>query len=233
MEDFITRTEKIPFYRNYDIIVAGGGVSGMAAALAAVREGKKVLLIEKTCTLGGLATNGHVNFFVPMCNGRGKRIIFGMVDEFLKLAIRYGYDGLSPEWKNGEPSEPTNVRFCTKFSPWIFAIAMTDLLVSSGVQILFDTIVTDVIMKGQVCEGLLIQNKSGRSYCTASAYIDATGDADILYRAGVPTVQGKNYFTYFGYCATQESCRKVAETGNFAYLSYWGDPWREYRSLRT
>ena len=222
MEDFITRTEKIPFYRHYDIIVAGGGVSGMAAALAAVREGKKVLLIEKTCTLGGLATSGHVNFFVPMCNGRGKRIIFGMVDEFLKLAVRFGYDTIPPEWKNGEPSGPTKVRFCTKFSPWIFAIAMTDLLVSSGVQILFDTIVTDVIMKGQVCEGLLIQNKSGRSCCTASAYIDATGDADILYRAGVPTVQGKNYFTYFGYCATKETCRKAAETGDFAYLSNWG-----------
>ena len=66
-------------------------------------------------------------------------------------------------------------------------------------QILFDTIVTDVIMKGRNCKGLLIQNKSGRSYCTAKVYVDATGDADLLFRAGVPTVQGKNYFTYIGY----------------------------------
>jgi len=222
MESFITRTEKIPFYRNYDIIVSGGGVAGVAAALAAAREGKRVLLIEKTCILGGLATIGHINLFVPLCNGRGKQIISGMAEELLKLSIRYGYDTIPAEWKDGEPKKPTNVRYVTRFSPWIFAIALTDLLTSSGVQILFDTIVSDVIMKGRICEGLLIQNKSGRSYCTASAYIDATGDADLLFRAGVPTVQGKNYFTYYGFGVTVESCRKVAETGNFAFLNAGG-----------
>ena len=222
MEAFIERTEKIPFYRNYDVIVAGGGVAGVAAALAAVREGKRVLLIEKACILGGLATIGHINFFVPMCNGRGKQIIAGMAEELLRLSVRYGYDTIPAEWKNGEPAEPTNVRYVTRFSPWIFAIALTDLLTSSGVQILFDTIVTDVLMKGRNCEGLLIQNKSGRSYCTASVYIDTTGDADLLFRAGVPTVQGKNYFTYIGHGVTVESCRRVAETGNFACLNAGG-----------
>ena len=222
MKKSITRTEEIPFYRNYDIIVSGGGVAGVAAALAAAREGKKVLLIEKTCILGGLATIGLINLFVPMCNGRGKQIISGMAEELLKLSIRYGYDSVPPEWKNGEPAEPTEARYITRFSPWIFAIALTDLLAASGVQILFDTIVTDVIMKGRVCEGLLIQNKSGRSYCTASAYIDTTGDADILFRAGVPTVQGKNYFTYYGFGVTVDSCRKVAETGDFRFLNARG-----------
>ena len=98
MEAFIERTEKIPFYRNYDVIVAGGGVAGVAAALAAVREGKRVLLIEKTCILGGLATIGHINFFVPMCNGRGKQIIAGMAEELLRLSVRYGlYDPVGME----------------------------------------------------------------------------------------------------------------------------------------
>ncbi|MBO5791987.1 MAG: FAD-dependent oxidoreductase [Lentisphaeria bacterium] len=219
MEKFITRTEKIPFYSHYEIIVAGGGVAGAAAALAAAREGKKVLLIEKSCILGGLATIGLVNYFVPMCNGRGKKIISGMAEEFLNLSIRYGYDTLPDDWKNGEPEAPTNARYVTRFSPWIFALALTELLHSTGVEILFDTVVTDVIMEKGRCEGLLIQNKSGRSFCTASAYIDATGDADILFRAGVPTVQGKNYFTYQGFSVTVDSCRKVAETGNFAFLN--------------
>ena len=221
MEKFITKTEKIPFYRNYDIIVAGGGVAGVAAALSAARQGKEVLLIEKSCALGGLATIGHVNFFVPMCNGRGRQIIAGMAEEFLQLAIRYGYNTLPQEWKNGEPETPTNARYMTKFSPWIFAVALTDLLIASNVHILFDTIVTDVIMKDRVCEGVLIQNKAGRSYCTAKVCIDATGDADLLYRAGVPTVQGKNYFTYYGFAATQESCRKAAESGDFSCIYEW------------
>ena len=63
---------------HYDIIVAGGGVAGVSAAVQAARVGKRVLLIEKSMKLGGLATLGLVNFFVPMCNGRGKPIIFGM-----------------------------------------------------------------------------------------------------------------------------------------------------------
>ena len=63
---------------HFDILVAGGGLAGAAAALEAARHGKKVLLVEKSMKLGGLATLGLINFFVPMCNGRGKQIIFGM-----------------------------------------------------------------------------------------------------------------------------------------------------------
>ena len=69
----------------YDVLVAGGGLSGVAAALSAGRCGKRVLLIEKQCSLGGLATTGLVNFWVPLCNGRGKMIIRGMAEEFLNL----------------------------------------------------------------------------------------------------------------------------------------------------
>ena len=73
--DTVQRNDNIPVCGNYDVIVAGGGVAGVAAAVSAARLGKKVLLIEKTVALGGLATNGIINLFVPMCNGRGKQII--------------------------------------------------------------------------------------------------------------------------------------------------------------
>ena len=74
--------EKIPVRtKSYDVLVAGGGVAGIAAALTARRAGKKVLLIEKSTILGGLATLGLVNLFVPMCNGRGKQIIYGLAEE--------------------------------------------------------------------------------------------------------------------------------------------------------
>ena len=73
---------------DYDVIVAGGGVAGVAAAVSASRMGKRTLLIEKTIGLGGLATNGLVNLFVPMCNGRGVQIIKGMVEEMLRLSVK-------------------------------------------------------------------------------------------------------------------------------------------------
>ena len=69
----------------YDVIVAGGGVAGVAAAVSAARMGKKILHTEKTISLGGLATIGLVNLFVPMCNGRGTKIIRVWRRNFLTL----------------------------------------------------------------------------------------------------------------------------------------------------
>ena len=77
-----------PVVDNYDIIVAGGGVAGVAAALSARRKGKRVMLIEKNILVGGLATIGLINLFVSMCNGRGIKIIKGMCSELIKIACR-------------------------------------------------------------------------------------------------------------------------------------------------
>ena len=85
----------------YDLIVCGGGIAGCAAALEGVRQGLKTLLLEKSCLLGGLATIGLVNYFVPMCNHRGRQICRGMAEEFLRLSVRYGYDTLPEVWRDG------------------------------------------------------------------------------------------------------------------------------------
>ena len=82
--------EEVPQKGKYDVLVAGGGVAGVAAAVSAARQGKKVLLVEKSVKLGGLATLGLINLFVPMCNGRGKQIIFGMAQELAELSVAYG-----------------------------------------------------------------------------------------------------------------------------------------------
>ena len=97
--DFISFTKKLKKEKYHDVIVAGGGVAGVAAALTAAKTGKSVLLLEKTTLLGGLATAGLINLFVPMCNGRGKQIIFGLAEELLRDSIRYGYATLPEEWK--------------------------------------------------------------------------------------------------------------------------------------
>ena len=68
--EFVQFSRNVPVRESYDVIVAGGGVAGSAAALSAARHGKKVLLLEKSTMLGGLATMGLINFFVPMCDGR-------------------------------------------------------------------------------------------------------------------------------------------------------------------
>ena len=203
---------------DYDIIVAGGGVAGVAAAVSARRMGKSVLIIEKTIGLGGLATSGLINLFVPMCNGRGIQITKGMVDEMVKLATKYGYDTIPEVWKNGDPGNNEQRRYETRFSAPIFTLALTELVTTEGIDILFDTVITKPVMKSNVCKGLIVENKTGCEYYGAKIVIDTTGDADVLFRAGVPTVDGKNYHTYLTMGANIDSCREVVESGNISKL---------------
>ncbi len=224
----ITLNETLELKGSYDVIVAGGGVAGAAAALSVARRGKSVLLIEKAICLGGLATIGLVNMFVSMCNGRGKQIIKGMADEFLRLSYQHGYDNLPEAWQSGahEITENTNERLVTRYSAPIFALELTKLLHESGVKLLFDTVVTRPVMDGNICKGLVVENKSGREYYEGKMIIDTTGDADVLYRAGVPTVQGKNYHTFVGEGLTLETCRRAIEHEDVSQLLvyfYGGD----------
>ena len=77
MEQYIKEELKIPLSPSVDVVVAGGGIAGISAALAAARSGAKVLLIEKQCILGGLATAGLVTIYLPLCDGRGNQMSHG------------------------------------------------------------------------------------------------------------------------------------------------------------
>lgn len=221
---FIEECGKVPHKGSFDVIVAGGGVAGVAAAISASRAGKKVLLIEKSVILGGLATLGLINLFVPMCNGRGKQIIFGMAEELLRESIKYGYDTIPQEWKNGEPTGEAKNRYVTRFSACIFALVLTEMIKQSGVTLLFDSVVSKPVMDGGHCKGLIVENKSGREYYEGKIIIDTTGDSDILYRAGVPTFQGGNYFTYCAIATNFDSMQKAIDAQDIskAFHYLWG-----------
>lgn len=197
--------------KKYDVIVAGGGVAGVAAAITARRRGKSVLLLEKSNILGGLATLGLVNLFVPMCNGRGTQIIFGLADEWFYAASKYGYDTIPDNWQTGEK------RMVNRYSPYIFALQLTEQIQKEGVDLLFDCIGSQPVMEGNLCKGVITESKSGREYYEAGMVIDTTGDADLLRRAGVPVVLGKNFYTYVGKKITLESCQKAVEHQNIRY----------------
>ncbi len=225
-------SKKLTVKKSYDVIVCGGGVSGVAAAVSAARNGCSTLLIEKSNALGGLATIGLINLFVPMCNGRGKQIIFGLCEKWVRLSAEYGYDTIPEEWKNGEPTEPTTVRYIQRFSPYIFALQLTEEVLSSGADLLYDCIACDPVMEGNICRGVTTESKGGTEYYECKMLIDTTGDCDLLRRAGVPTVEGKNYFTYIGRKITLDTCREALESGDIrrVYKNYgggginlWGD----------
>ena len=203
----------IPVAGKYDVIVAGAGVAGIAAAVSAHRMGKRVLILEKSMELGGLATLGQINLHVPMCNGRGKRIIKGMMDEFIDLSVKNGFIVTPDEWQAGEPKEETSARYAVQFSACMFALTLNEFLKNEGVDLSFDTIASEPVMEKGHCKGLIVENKSGRSFFEAGVVVVTTGDADILFRAGVPTVNGTNYHSYFAYTIDIDPCRMAADSG--------------------
>lgn len=83
-----------------EVIVVGGGIAGVAAAVAAARSGADVLLLEKGALLGGLATNGLISWYEPLCDGHGEQLMTGLAEELLRLSIRYGDDTLPRIWKD-------------------------------------------------------------------------------------------------------------------------------------
>ncbi len=173
----------------YDVAVCGGGFAGISAALAAAREGKKVVLFEKEYMLGGLGTAGLVTIYLPLCDGYGHQVSFGVAEELLKLSITYGAEGSYPEnWLDhiGTRTEKDK-RYLVQYNPQIFAILAEKLLMEAGVDILYGSYVVDVQVEEQRIKNLFVENKSGRCACEVTSVVDATGDCDIAKFAGVPT----------------------------------------------
>ena len=87
MDKIIEKQRDLEIYGNYDVVVCGGGIAGISAALAAARTGAKTLLIENSYLLGGLATSGLVAIYLPLCDGEGHQLSFGIAEELLRLSV--------------------------------------------------------------------------------------------------------------------------------------------------
>ena len=174
----------------YDVVVAGGGVAGIAAALAARRSGaERVLLIEREFALGGLATLGLITIFMPLCDGYGHQLSFGLAEELFRLSVQHGAEDSLPECWLGEGSlaERRKRRFEAQYSAPLFMLEAEQLLNDEGVEILFGTSVCAVQLDGDRIDALILENRSGRSAVAGGAFIDATGDAAICTLAGEET----------------------------------------------
>jgi len=85
-------TREIPAEEGFDLVVAGGGPAGTAAAVCAARLGAKVLLVEATGCLGGMGTSGLVTAFDPMANGE-RMLVGGLMREIVTTMHRRGFLG--------------------------------------------------------------------------------------------------------------------------------------------
>jgi len=199
------------FEESYDVVVAGAGVAGVAAALECARRGLRAALVEKTVLVGGLATTGLVNIYLPLCDGRGHQVLFGIAEELLHLSIKYGPGDVPKDW-------PARGRYLTPFSPASFVLALDEVLLEAGVHLWLDTLVSEPATSGTRVTGLVVENKSGRGTLKAQCVIDATGDADVAYRAGATCVESENWLSLWGVETSLARARKAAEDASTGLL---------------
>lgn len=182
------------FQRSYDVVVVGGGVAGIAAALESARNGYKTALIEKTVFPGGLATSGMIQIYLPLCDGFGQQIIGGIAEELLRLSIRYGPGDVPANWH-----QPGKARLMTHFSPSSFILALDEVLGEAGVELWLDTVFCSPVLTGNTVSGIEVENKTGRGLILGKRFVDASGDADLLFRAGAECMEGQNWLSYWAH----------------------------------
>jgi len=186
----IKETLSTPIAHKCDVLVVGGGFAGIAAALSAARLGKKVILVEKSYYLGGLGTSGLVTIYLPICDGMGKQVSFGIAEELLKLSIEFDCDGKLgvKNWILGEGArDEHSPRYEVNFNPALFATSAEKALLAEGVDILFGVALVSAVTENEKIKYAVVEGKSGRYAIEAKSYVDASGDADLCDRAGAPT----------------------------------------------
>ncbi|MBM3187227.1 MAG: FAD-dependent oxidoreductase, partial [Chloroflexi bacterium] len=161
-----------------DVIVAGGGVSGCAAALAAARTGARTLLLERNGTLGGVATAGLMaNIGNLFMDRDGRMVISGIPREVIdRLVARRA---ASAAWASREV--PGIVIDSEQLK-----IVLIEALQEAGVQVLTHALAARPLMDGQWVRGVYVESKVGRQVVRAKAVVDATGEADLAAQTGCP-----------------------------------------------
>jgi len=159
----------------HDVIVAGGGTAGIAAAVAAARNGADTILIERYGFLGGTMTAGLVNPFMTFHAGK-EQIIKGIFQEIIdRLKDTGGYD------------EKTKA-----FDSEIMKLVLDQMIKEADVKLLLHTYITDALVtKENIIKGIEAYNKSGRQVVLGKVIIDATGDGDVAVMAGAPYEKGR------------------------------------------
>jgi len=169
---------------NYDVIVVGGGPAGFASALAAGRKGLKVALLEKSSVLGSVFSMGlcpHVFF-----SSKGKQVIGGIAQEVIERLTQMGGSMGHIRWEGGRLYTVTPV------DQELVKYILPKMLVESNIEIHFNTIAVEPLLESDQIVGVVAVNVAEPVAFCGRIIIDATGDANVAAKAGVPFQKGRN-----------------------------------------
>jgi glycine/D-amino acid oxidase-like deaminating enzyme len=163
--------------KNFDVIVCGAGSAGVAAACSAARTGARTLLLERHGFGGGILTAAMIHTFdaIKSCVDNDTEVVGGFARELLDEIAALGGS-----------ATPDNPPEALTIHPEIQKVAIDRLLAQSGVTTLYHSHICGVLREGRRVTGVEAALRDGRARFAAGLVVDATGDAEIAFYAGVP-----------------------------------------------
>jgi hypothetical protein len=212
--EFIIDHEKFPVFDEVDVLVAGGGPAGIAAAETAGRLGKKTMILEKYGFLGGAAVAGLSGticglYYASEKNDRPVLLVGGFAQRFVEKMQEN--QGVTSFQKYGKTYVLTH-------DPVVFKKVSDDMLCDANVSIIYHVRVIGVYKQNDELKGLVIDTKSGFCIIKAKRIIDATGDADVVFRSGYQTYNGHN-----GSIQNPTMMFRMNNVNRDRFLDFWGE----------
>jgi hypothetical protein len=180
MNERVHVRKSVPVVASVDVLVVGAGIAGATAAVAAARTGATTMVVDRFGYPGGNMGPGMIggapNLELPdSMTGE----LTGIPGEFVRRCEGYGNAPLLNHYFRDSQ---------------VISYVWLQMMEECGVRQLFNVYAGDPIMEGNRVTGLLVETKSGTQAILAKVVVDATGDADVAYRAGAPVDDGHQYF---------------------------------------
>lgn len=172
------------YKKYYDVVVAGGGISGCFAALAAAKAGAKAAIVESSDTLGGISVEGPLEAFMTF-HDEGGFISTSMTKEFIDRLVKAG----------GSPGFIWDtVGYCktlVPYDPEILKNLLFRMLEEEKVDIFLNSIVSGAEINDKNIMTVIVSSRGDVLLLKALAFVDATGDGDLAFHAGASVMVGR------------------------------------------